>query len=311
MGYEVMTAFFLEAGFLGIMLFGRRLVGPRRISSRRCWWRPAHWVRPSGSCRPPAGCRRRPATQRTTRAVRRRTGSRSSSTRPSRIASCMVLAAYLTTSLVVGAVGALHLLRRRETATVRTMFSMAMDGGAGRAAAIAGGDQHGSTRSPTSPQRSPRSKAISIETRAPLILFDFPTWRKTVRAAVEVPLLGSADPHAFLDGRAGLRICPERDRRRRSSSGLSHHGRTGSGKWRDWAWSLFARWRGKLYHCSRLFTSAYWPWDQRIYRRSRWLDDDRSRTPALRGLRPAAHARRGASPIAAPAVGASLGFAIV
>ena len=27
MGYEVMTAFFLEAGFLGIMLFGRERVG--------------------------------------------------------------------------------------------------------------------------------------------------------------------------------------------------------------------------------------------------------------------------------------------
>ena len=28
MGYEVLTAFFLEAGFLGIMLFGLRKVGP-------------------------------------------------------------------------------------------------------------------------------------------------------------------------------------------------------------------------------------------------------------------------------------------
>lgn len=29
MGYEVLSAFFLEAGFLGIMLFGREKVGPR------------------------------------------------------------------------------------------------------------------------------------------------------------------------------------------------------------------------------------------------------------------------------------------
>ena len=29
MGYEVLTAFFLEAGFLGIMLFGLERVGPR------------------------------------------------------------------------------------------------------------------------------------------------------------------------------------------------------------------------------------------------------------------------------------------
>src|SRR5260370_3756717 len=29
MGYEVLTAFFLEAGFLGVMLFGLQRVGPR------------------------------------------------------------------------------------------------------------------------------------------------------------------------------------------------------------------------------------------------------------------------------------------
>ena len=29
MGYEVLTAFFLEAGFLGVMLFGMKRVGPR------------------------------------------------------------------------------------------------------------------------------------------------------------------------------------------------------------------------------------------------------------------------------------------
>ena len=37
-----------------------------------------------------------------------------------------MLAAYLTTALVVGAVGAWHLLRDRNHAGARTMFSMAM-----------------------------------------------------------------------------------------------------------------------------------------------------------------------------------------
>jgi len=32
MGYEVLSAFFLEAGFLGVMLFGRERVGPRSLS---------------------------------------------------------------------------------------------------------------------------------------------------------------------------------------------------------------------------------------------------------------------------------------
>ena len=33
--YEGLTAFFLEAAFLGVLLFGRKLVPPGRISSRR------------------------------------------------------------------------------------------------------------------------------------------------------------------------------------------------------------------------------------------------------------------------------------
>ena len=55
-----------------------------------------------------------------------------------------VTAAYLTTALVVGGVGAWHLLRGRATPEVRTMFSMAM----WMAALVApiqifAGDQHG------------------------------------------------------------------------------------------------------------------------------------------------------------------------
>jgi cytochrome d ubiquinol oxidase subunit I len=41
MAYEVLTAFFLEAGFLGVMLFGWTRVGPGCISSPAAWWRSA------------------------------------------------------------------------------------------------------------------------------------------------------------------------------------------------------------------------------------------------------------------------------
>ena len=41
MAYEVLTAFFLEAGFLGVMLFGMSKVGKGCISSRPAWWRSA------------------------------------------------------------------------------------------------------------------------------------------------------------------------------------------------------------------------------------------------------------------------------
>ncbi len=40
--YEVMTAFFLEAGFLGIMLFGWNKVGPKRALRRHADGRDRH-----------------------------------------------------------------------------------------------------------------------------------------------------------------------------------------------------------------------------------------------------------------------------
>lgn len=42
MGYEVLTAFFLEAGFLGVMLFGEKRVGAGCIIWPPAWWQLAH-----------------------------------------------------------------------------------------------------------------------------------------------------------------------------------------------------------------------------------------------------------------------------
>lgn len=39
LAYEVLTAFFLEAGFLGVMLFGWHRVGQACTCSPRPWWR--------------------------------------------------------------------------------------------------------------------------------------------------------------------------------------------------------------------------------------------------------------------------------
>jgi len=74
----------------------------------------------------------------------------------------MVLAAYLTTALVVGAVGAFHLLRDRHLAGRAVMFSMAM----WMAALVApiqilAGDQHGLNTLEHQPTRSWRWRAIS------------------------------------------------------------------------------------------------------------------------------------------------------
>lgn len=61
--YEVLTAFFLEAGFLGVMLFGWQRVGPGLHFFATCMVRWAPSFPPSGSSLPTAGCRPRRATK--------------------------------------------------------------------------------------------------------------------------------------------------------------------------------------------------------------------------------------------------------
>ena len=75
-GYEVLTAFFLEATFLGIMLFGWNRVPPWLHVMSAVPSPSAPRSRHSGSCRRTAGCRRRPATRCATASPIRSTGSR-------------------------------------------------------------------------------------------------------------------------------------------------------------------------------------------------------------------------------------------
>src|SRR6201987_5082221 len=125
---EVLTAFFLEAGFLGVMLFGLNRVGPRLhfvatlivcyrkllsafwILSANSWMqsRQGHAVNAAGQFVPADWLKVifNPSF-------------------PYRLVH-MVLAAYLTTAFVGGAVGEFHLLRDAHQAGARVMFSMAM-----------------------------------------------------------------------------------------------------------------------------------------------------------------------------------------
>src|SRR5216684_3499235 len=108
MAYEVLSAFFLEAGFLGVMLFGINKVGPK-----------LHFL---ATCMVAVG---------TLNEVGQFVPKGSwlavifNPSFPYRFVHT-VIAAYLTTSLAVGAVGAWHLLRDRTNIGARTMFSMAM-----------------------------------------------------------------------------------------------------------------------------------------------------------------------------------------
>lgn len=128
MAYEVLSAFFLEAGFLGVMLFGMSKVGPRLhflatlmvaigtffsafwILSVNSWMQTpqGHTVNAAGQFVPADWW-----------------AIVFNPSFPYRLVH-MVLAAYLTTALVVGAVGAWHLLRDRANEGARMMFSMAM-----------------------------------------------------------------------------------------------------------------------------------------------------------------------------------------
>ncbi len=160
MAYEVLSAFFLEAGFLGVMLFGRDRVGPRLHMAACCAVAfgtalSAFWILSVNSwMHTPAGfvidnmatLTENPdalAGFSTFDPVTGETVARTGTTGqflptdfwqvifnpsfPYRLTHT-VTAAYLTTAFIVGGVGAWHLLRMKEheNRAARTMFSMAM-----------------------------------------------------------------------------------------------------------------------------------------------------------------------------------------
>lgn len=198
MAYEVLTAFFLEAGFLGVMLFGMEKVGRKLHFAATCMvalgtFISAFWILSVNSwMQTPVGF--------TTNAVGQFVPADGflpiilNPSFPYRLVHT-VIAAYLTTALAVGGVGAWHLLQGRKTPHVRTMFSMAM----WMAALVApiqifAGDKHGLNTLEHQP-----AKVMAMEGHfrshphgAPLILFGIPdSAAGTVRHAIEIPKLSS------------------------------------------------------------------------------------------------------------------------
>ena len=179
MAYEVLTAFFLEAGFLGVMLFGLERVGPglhffATLMVAIGTLISAFWILSANSwMQTPTGYAINAAGQFIAVDWCKVIFNPSF---PYRLVH-MVLAAYLTTALVVGAVGAFHLLRDPARAGPRVMFSMAM----WMAALVApmqifAGDQHGLNTLEHQP-----AKVMAMEGHyqshpdgAPLILFGLP-----------------------------------------------------------------------------------------------------------------------------------------
>ena len=211
MAYEVLTAFFLEAGFLGVMLFGLSKVGKGLHFFATCMVAlgtliSATWILSVNSwMQTPTGFRINEVGQFVP------AGSWIpiifNPSFPFRLTHT-VLAAYLTTALVVGAVGAWHLLRDRSNPGARKMFSMAMWMVAiVTPIQIFVGDAHGLNTLEHQPV-----KVLAMEGHydprpdgAPLILFGLPSNAEArVRYEVAVPYMGSLilkhDPYAPLPG---------------------------------------------------------------------------------------------------------------
>jgi cytochrome d ubiquinol oxidase subunit I len=218
MGYEVMTAFFLEAGFLGILLFGRQRVGRgvylvatllvavgTLISA--IWILAANsWMQTPQGYTLTADGRFLPADW--WQIV-------FNPSFPYRLVH-MVIASYLSVAFAVGAVGAWHLRRDAQNQAARLMFSMAM----WMAVVVApiqvlAGDQHGLNTLEHQPAKVAALEG-DWETRpgTPLILFGMPDMaNERTDWAVEIPHLGALILTHTWDGAIkGLKEFPPRDR---------------------------------------------------------------------------------------------------
>lgn len=197
MAYEVMMAFFLEAGFLGVMLFGMNRVGKglhyaATLLVALGTLASAFWVLSANSwMQTPVGYAINAAGQFTPDDWWAIVFNPSF---PYRLVHT-VLAAYLSTSLVVGAVAAWHLLRGGAQEPTRVMFTMAM--GLLTVAAplqILAGDQHGLNTLEHQPAKvmAMEGHYQSSPNGAPLILFGIPDQQAGVmHDEIAIPKLGS------------------------------------------------------------------------------------------------------------------------
>jgi cytochrome d ubiquinol oxidase subunit I len=266
MAYEVMTAFFLEAGFLGVMLFGINKVGRKLHFIATCTVAfgtliSATWIISVNSwMQTPVGFEM---------------GSNGqflpgeswwpiifNPSFPYRLLHT-VLAAFLTTAFAVGAVGAWHLLRDSQNVGARKMFSMAMWMAAiVTPIQIFAGDLHGLNTLEHQP-----AKVMAMEGHfeshpegAPLILFGIPnSAEKRIDYAIQIPKASSLilkhDPNAPL---AGLDTIPDENEPPVGIVFWSFRIMVGLGfaMLGVGLWSLLARLRKNLYQASWLHRAA-------------------------------------------------------
>ena len=259
--YEVLTAFFLEAGFLGVMLFGWNRVGPRlhffaTLMVAIGTLISTFWILASNSwMHTPQGYeiidgRVIPVDW---------LAVIFNPSFPYRLTH-MAVAAFLATAFFVGASAAWHLLRGNDNPGVRKMLSMAM----WMALLVAPlqaliGDAHGLNTLQYQP-----AKIAAIEGHwsndepgpTPLILFGWPDMqREETRFAVEIPVLGSLIlKHSLTEPIPALKDFPPEDRPNATIVFWTFRIMVGLSLLMIFTglWSLWLRWRDRLYQ-SRAF----------------------------------------------------------
>jgi len=267
MGYEVLSAFFLEAGFLGIMLFGRQKVGEglhmaATVIVAAGTLASAFWILAVNSwMQTPAGYSINDVGQ---FVPENWWAIIFNPSFPYRLVH-MTLAAYLTTAFVVGAVGAWHLMRSPESRGAAIMFSMAMWMALiVTPIQIIAGDLHGVNTLEHQPAKIAAMEGHFEgfpEGRAPLILFGLPDDVAGVtRYKVEIPLLGSLIlTHSLDKPLKGLNdFAPEV----RPKSWLIFWTfrimvAIGFAMLAVGLWSAWARWKGRLYDSPWLHRAAF------------------------------------------------------
>ena len=257
MAYEVLTAFFLEAGFLGVMLFGMERVGRRLHFLATCMVAfgtllSGFWILSVNSW------------MQTPDGFAWATDGRMVPTNYWRVIfnpisfvhiPHMILASYLSVAFIVGAVASWHMLRGRFTQPVMRMFSMAMWMALIVAPLqVAVGDMHGLETLKYQPMKiaalegnwTPSGPDGAAET-----LFGMPNMAKErTDYAVRIPHLGSLILTHSWNGRVpGLKEVPAADRPYSPAIFWTFRIMVGLGFLMVGlgALSLFARWRGTLY----------------------------------------------------------------
>ena len=294
MAYEVLTAFFLEAGFLGVMLFGLERVGHRlhflaTLMVAIGTLISAFWILSANSwMQTPAGYAVNADGQFVAADWFKVIFNPSF---PYRLVH-MVLAAYLTTALVVGAVGAFHLWRDSPSGrSAGDVLDGDVDGDLVAPIQILAGDQHGLNTLEHQPIKimAMEGHFESHTDGAPLILFGLPrSNRRRGEIRDRDPETGLADPQTF----AGCAACrasitvPRENWPPVPITFWSFRIMVGMGflMMGLGLFSLWSRWRGALYEFAVAASVRDGDGAGGLRRRARRLDHDRNRTAAVHGV---------------------------